>query len=139
MSFSYSQDPSDSDLDWVRWRVGDTDASNFFQHDAEIEAAIAEAGNKLLGAARVAEAIAGKFARNADTELETQSVKKSQRFEHYTKLAAELRRQALTRSGAVYAGGQSIAERDTDRADTDLVQPMFDSSFDNVDGAASES
>lgn len=82
-----------SDLDRVRLRVGDTDMSDPLLSDQEIETLLGEwPGNLDLVAANAAEAIAAKFSRGFNFTTERQQFNRSERVNHYTQLAANLRR-----------------------------------------------
>ena len=51
MAATYSGDPTDSDLDWVRDKVGDIDSDAFILTDEEIESEIADQSNLYVAAA----------------------------------------------------------------------------------------
>jgi hypothetical protein len=52
---NYSGDPADSDLDYVRDRIGDIDSSSFILLDAEIQSEIDANSNLLIAAANCAD------------------------------------------------------------------------------------
>jgi hypothetical protein len=124
MAWTYI-DPTTSDRDKVRFLVGDTDTDDQLVTDEEIAWAL-ENENVYNAAATIALAIATKFARLADKEVDDLSIKYSQRAKNYKDLAADLRTRANKRSFArPYLGGTSKAQKDSDAVDTDLVQPFF--------------
>lgn len=91
MSWSYSQDPTASDLDWVRWKVQDTDTNDHLVEDEEIEAEIAALGTKELAAVAVARVIARKFARLASGKsLGKKASQYADRAKQYAALAKQL-------------------------------------------------
>lgn len=119
----FSYDPLLSDLrDRLRFHTGDTKSEQPLLDDQELDALIAlwpapetPTGEEsqvyeLRLAARAADAIAAKFARDADTSFETQRVALSAKFAQYRSLAQRLRDEAvaLTREGR---GGWGYVER----------------------------
>jgi len=66
MSWTYSGDPSASDLDMVRWLIGDTDERNQEQSDEEITAALTM-GSSVIGAAVLAlDALIARYSHLVD-------------------------------------------------------------------------
>lgn len=117
--------------DWIRFVIGDTDEDDELLQDEEIDAALSNEGNKYAAAAICADAIAAKFAREADKTVGPLSISASQKGERYLKLADKLRKQTGRRVAA-WAGGISesekrTAESDTDRVDTSFKRGQFDS------------
>lgn len=133
--WNYSGNPADSDLDWVRWRTGDTNAAEPLQSDAELNAAIAETANRTLAAARACDAIAAKFARLYSQSLSspngvTHSNNYAQKYEHYVALALAVRAEGAKATSAV-AGGISLSDKAANAANLDLVpQPFWRGQFD---------
>lgn len=125
MTWTYSSNPSASDLDEVRFLVGDTDTTSQLVTNEEITYAVAEEGDNLSAAARVAKAIAAKFARKVDRTVGDLRISYSQRQKHYMDLAAELKARSDIGAAAPYAGGLSIAEKESVRENTDRVRPSF--------------
>lgn len=126
MAWSYSGDPSSSDLDSVRFLVGDTDINDQQLQDEEINYLLAQNGNNVyLSAAAAANAIAAKFARLVDKSVGDLKLNFSQRQAAYATLAKELEVKGAQRVGVPYAGGISLSDKDKDQEDTDLVQPTF--------------
>ncbi|KKK55652.1 hypothetical protein LCGC14_3072400 [marine sediment metagenome] len=124
MSFTYDGDPAASDLEAVRFEIGDTDSTDQLMQDAEIEYTIDEEETIFGAAARCCETLSRKFAREADRQLGTLSVALSDKSTAFKELAEIIRAKEVG-SGKVYTGGISKAEKDVDIADTDLVQPTF--------------
>ena len=120
MSWSYSKDPTLSDLDAVRFEIGDTDITHPLLDDEEIEYALNVEPNIYSAAARCCEAISAKFARDADYRLGPQAVQASQRAKAYADKAVELRRKGSM--GKPYAGGIQKGEEALDKY---LRQPAF--------------
>ncbi|AKU43433.1 hypothetical protein CPT_Sansa29 [Caulobacter phage Sansa] len=86
-------DPSlTSDLDKVRFRVGDVDVANALVPDETIEALLQASGASVLSvAADLASMLAAKYANSVDTDLDNQGFKYSQRAKQFSELAARLR------------------------------------------------
>lgn len=136
MTWTYGNDPSNSTRDAVRFLVGDTDTNDQLVTDEEIAFALSEASNaKYSAAVIVCEALIGKFARLADTSIESVKVSYSQRADGYKNLLNQLKLKAQTESGAFGApkvGGVRDSEISAAREDTDRVTPIFeDGMFDN--------
>jgi hypothetical protein len=97
MSFSYSGDPSDSDLDAIRFYVQDTDTADALIQDEEIQFLIDTwypLSNSLIYIAAVtAEVIASKFAREVSSSADGVSVSSDQLQAKYQSLAEQLRDQ----------------------------------------------
>lgn len=125
-TFSYGFDPSGSNLDAVRFLVGDTDSSDPLLYDAEIAWLIGQNGASIYAAgAQACDTIAAKLARLADTTVDDVSVKLSQRAAGYQKLGGILRQQVAT-SVTPWAGGTSVADKETREEDSDRAEPFFD-------------
>ena len=136
MTWTYDGDPTANDRDEVRFLCGDTDTTDQLVTDEEIAYAIADAGNNKLAAALVCEAIAASFARDVDVVNGPAQERASQRFAHFTAKAKTLRR----RGGSLVKprfGGQSIADKRTLAADSDVPQPYFRRGMSDADGTQS--
>lgn len=116
MSFSYSGDPAASDLDEVRYRLGDTDSSNPLLTDEEIQFQIDTWKDKYNSntwvAAECAETLVAKFAREITYSADGVSVGGNELQDKFTALATTLRNQ-YNRSqtyGPPDAGGINAGE-----------------------------
>jgi hypothetical protein len=122
-------DPSASDVNAVRFLVGDNaDSGSFLLSEADITFALNEvSGDTYRAAAICARALAARYARRVDTRFETVESKYSQLRDSYEQLARSLDAQAKRRGGLgePLAGGMSKAEKETVNADTDRVKPYF--------------
>lgn len=112
MSWSYSGDPSSSDLDEVRFYLQDTDTNDQLLTDEEVQFVIDSLanvyGSNLYAAAQCAERIAAKFAREVSISADGVVTGLNELQEKYETLAASLRAQAESNLGAgaeVFAGG----------------------------------
>lgn len=137
MSFSYSYDPSDSDVDAVRFEIQDTNSSAFLLADTEIEWVILDENGTAAGtpttitgptlflpAARCCEVIAQRFLQQADTQVGQLKVTSTKRAAEYIQRAKEMRDKAQS-FFAPYAGGQSKSEDRELWEDADLTHPKF--------------
>lgn len=128
MSWSYSGNPATTSKDKVRFLVGDTITADQLVQDEEITAMLVDQPNTKLCGAIIAEAIAARFSRLADTSVGKTSVSYSQRAEAYLALAAKLRKQSKSEAlyrAMPYAGGISVADKEIDEENEDRVKPKF--------------
>lgn len=126
MAFSYTAG-STANLDRIRLLIGDTDSAAPDQQrleDAEITDLLTIYGSYRAAAAGAADALAAKFARLATGKSMGQASLQWRRFDQLVALAQSLRNSAA-RAAVPFAGGMSKAIRDTNTADTDLIQPRF--------------
>lgn len=108
---TYSGDPANSDLDAVRFLIGDT--SSFILSDSEIGFLIASEGNIYAAASQASLTMAASFGRKADKSVGDLSIRYSDRREHFLELADKLGGQSATKGLALtgITGGRG-AERD---------------------------
>ena len=132
-------DPALSTLYQVRYLVGDTDTSEQLASDEEIAWQLTENPNVRLAAAEVADAIALQFSRQATLRSGDTSVDYTARAKQYATLAKQLRQRAGLRGAIPYAGGLSLAERDTNAAKADRVQPAFTRTLGDFSGEGPQS
>lgn len=114
MTFSYSGDPADSDLDEVRFLLGDT-ATPSLLTDEEIEYLIAKLETTYSDMTAVAsygaEAIATRYAGEVTISADGVSYSGEQLQDKYCKLASDLRAQyerLQARGAEAYAGGTNV-------------------------------
>lgn len=124
MSWSYSGDPAASDLDEVRFLVGDTDTTDQLVSNEEVAWSIANSAGTIQAAATLCEALASKFAREVDKSIGSLSVSAASRSGHFSARAAALRVQAIALC-EVFVGGLSISGKQALDLDADAVQPAF--------------
>lgn len=129
MSFSYSGDPATSDLDAVRFLIGDKVEANCLVQDQEIDYALAQESSVRLAAANIAEAIAAKATQEVSWVRGRVEYRPGEMADRYYKLAKMLRDQetGLGSYGidSAYAGGISVTTVDANQQDADTVQPRF--------------
>ena len=125
MSGSYNSSAVSSDLDRVRFLVGDTDMDDILCQDGEINFVISNhGGNVFLAAADVAEAIAAKFARKCDKAVGDLQLSLSQKSEAYRDMSDRLRTHGSILCVPT-AGGISISEKEAAEDDTDRFGSPF--------------
>lgn len=137
MAFTYSQDPTTSDVDAVRFEIQDTNAAAPLLQDAEVAWAILNEtatpagepttltdGPLYASAARCCEVLARNLARQADVEVGSLKTTYSNAAKTFAERASELREKA-SGYAAPYAGGLSHSEKQSFRQDPDVVQPKF--------------
>ena len=133
---TYSNNPAGSSIDAVRFHVGDTDCANLRLSDEEVQYLIDQAPTDLEASVLAAEFLAAHFAQQRDITTGRVSKSNSQIFEHYKRMAANLR--VLAQNGGLTTGAAGVpvvafrntgerrdADR-TDRTDSDLKQPNFE-------------
>lgn len=125
MTWTYSSDPSSSEKDAVRFEVQDTDINAQLLQDEEIAYALAQEPGVLGAAARCCEALARRFAAQADTTVGSLKKTNSTAAEGYAERARELRARAVASTSAPWTGGTSITRKDGLADDDDRVQPRF--------------
>ena len=123
-SWTYGNDPANSERDQVRLESGDCLTSAKICSDAEVTYAIAAESTVMLAAARIAEIAMRKLANHTDQSAEGYSAQLSQRFAQFKQTAEGLRAK-YSHDAVPYAGGISADEWDAWREDTDLIQPTF--------------
>lgn len=133
MTFTYVAGTADNPTR-VRLLIGDTDSNAPAQQrleDEEITDLLTIYGNYRAAAAAAADALAAKFARLATEKGMGRASLVWDRFKQLQALAESLRA-SLSRAAVPFAGGMSKSLRETNDADTDLVQPRFRTGlFDN--------
>ena len=142
MTWTYGGDPGTGTAaqrrDAVRLRIGDTTSTDPQLTDEEIAYALSDASNSVLAAALTScKWLVSRYARQADIKMGETSVSASQRAKAYTALVGQLESELLTgTSAAPYVGGTSIADKQIDRDDTDVVQPSFTRDDDRYAGTS---
>jgi len=97
MSFSYSGDPAGSEIDELRFYLGDTDSTNSFTTDEELtflyDTYFSQYGHMLGVAALGAEMLAAKFARELSVSADGVSIDLGSLQQRFNDLAMSLRAQ----------------------------------------------
>jgi hypothetical protein len=137
MSYT-DRNPAHSDLNMVRFLIGDTTTPELLS-DAEING-ILVSNAVITTAIMCARSLAARYSRMADKSVGDLKISWSQVAKSFSSLAADLSKspQAIA-ACAPWAGGTSKAEKVTERADTDRVQPVFTRTFAEPEGDDSAS
>jgi hypothetical protein len=125
VTWTYGGDPSANARDEVRFLVGDTDTTDQLVTDEEIAYAVAQEATNRGAAARVAQALAAKFARYVDKAVGDLRNAYSKRYDQFRTLASELSMDASTQSASAYCGGIGVDDKEAVEEDTDRVEPAF--------------
>lgn len=127
MAWTYSGDPANSDRDAVRFLVQDTDTNDQLVTDEEIDWLLSQTSGVYSAATEAAKAIAASFARLADTDIESVSVKYSQKQKQYLQLSARLEIKATSGAGlaAPDVNGVSISDMVAVQQDQDRPKDRF--------------
>lgn len=140
MTWSYSENPSFSEKDEVRFYIGDTDSSDQQLSNEEIEWAITQATSTRGAGAICARALASKYARLSDIAIGDLRQAYSQRQDHYTDMAKRLdaleARRGIT---SIYAGGISESDKESVKENTDRVTPNFSIGMHDNPGSETDS
>ena len=135
MTWTYSGDPTDSDLDAVRFLVTDTDITDQLAQNEEIDYTLATFGGPIHAAAVVCEQIAGQFARSASRKkVGNLTIQGGDRAAHFADRCKTLRRLIATDLADILVGGLTISEKVTFGQDTNAVQPSFAKEQDDFPG-----
>jgi hypothetical protein len=131
-TWTYSGDPNSSDLDKVRFLIGDTDPEDRLLSDEEILFLLHDRGSFYSAASIACLTIAARYAREVNRQVGDLRIDAEQRQKHYQQLHEHFASQAGEPSGmspfvlsAPYAGGISRSDREEQIEDTDRVQPAF--------------
>lgn len=140
MSWTYTNDPANSDLDAVRLLIGDTDSTDQQLQDSEVNYFISVTSDTYSAAALASRSLASKYARLVDKYVGDLRIQHSQRMDAYLALADRLESQGSMLGASPYLGGNSVSEKETEQADTNKVQPYFTrDQFDGDDPSSYES
>ncbi|MGH9202204.1 MAG: hypothetical protein ACRD2A_13325 [Vicinamibacterales bacterium] len=139
MTWSYSQDPTQSTRDAVRFLVGDTDENDPQLQNEEIDYLITKYVVAELAATQAARTLAARYSRYADRVIGELRISYSQRAANYRELVITLTELASTAGGVPrpYAGGIRVSDKDVDEADTD-VPGRFRMGMHDLSGATTE-
>lgn len=120
MGFSYHGDPSDSDVDAVRFLLGDTDPDEYELEDEEISWTLTQESDVFFAAALCADSLATKFGSypTSQTIGET-SVTYGEQVAKYAAQAASLRNTRRQMAVEPYASGWSVSGKEGVEANSD--------------------
>jgi hypothetical protein len=139
--------PGHSDINLVRWYLGDTATSSSEEvadplvTDLEITFALQQKSND----AKAAAAFCARYASVKLLRGDAQSVRlldfsasgmtsAKDAADYYLKLAERLERE--DQRAGIYAGGISVSEKEANRSDTDIAQPAFRRGMHDYNGSS---
>ena len=124
MSFTYSGNPAESNLDKVRFLVGQTSTSDdVLLEDEEITWAIGDQPNVTYAAAVCCETLATRYALEATAMSVGQTrITWTDRAKWYREQSNILRRKAMLSGVTPFAGGVSQSDKDTRADDSDRLR-----------------
>jgi hypothetical protein len=120
--WSYSGNPNDSEKDAVRFLIGDTNSKDKQITDCEIEYYLQQEGSVLEAAICCVQGLIALYARDFDNELKTMS---AQVTANYREMLKSLKQKRTNNIDLIYAGGLTCSDKNIDRKNPDMVQPMF--------------
>jgi pyruvate formate-lyase activating enzyme-like uncharacterized protein len=138
MSWTYSGDPSNSDLDEVRFLIGDTNPDEAQLQDEEIQYLVnlygsGPAGN-LVPAIYAIESLIARYARSVDKSVGDLRISHSNRVKQFQDLATRLRQRATLKGVRTFftstADGEVVSGR---RSVFDSTSGLFDSASGSFD------
>lgn len=114
-------------IDTVRFLLGDTIETDPQLQDGEVAGLLAQnAGSPYQAAIEGCRALASYFARQADKSVGDLHILASQRSRAYLLLIKDLEAQAMRHDAPTpYMGGISVADKQIDQDDDDVVGPAF--------------
>lgn len=112
-----------TDLAKVRLAIGDVITADQLIADETITALLTSEGSVNGAALKCAESLLARFSRDRDKRVGAMSLS-GNRGEFYERLVKQLRR-AVSLGAAPFVGGISIAQKQTEEADTDRTVPAF--------------
>lgn len=128
MTWTFNETLS-TDLDRLRFLIGDTDATDQQLQDEALTFLLTEEGGLYPAAAAACRSLVAHYARRVDVSNAGASLAASQRVEHYTRLSLQYARRSAGgpagRIGTPVVGGVSASEVQAAREDSDLVQPSM--------------
>lgn len=123
MTWTYSGDPSASELDELRFLLGDTDTTDQQLSDEEINYLLREHGDSVVAAGLAAcRRLIAQYSRCVDQKTGDIDLKYSQRIAHYKDVMSMIREGLRP---TPYAGGISISDIETVQDDDDRQGPIF--------------
>lgn len=121
MAFTYSGNPASNEQDAVRFELGDTIEGGHLVPDEAIKYALEQDASVLKAAARCADSLAARFARETSERSGNVTKEHGDKQLHFQRLARKLR----ARSKPTFVDNSDVADRLANRADTGTVQSKF--------------
>lgn len=127
MSWNYSGDPASSNLDAVRFLIGDTVSTDQQVSDEEITWLLSTSSSDVSQAAILAiESLIARYARYpASKTVGDLSISYGDRIKSYRELLTRIRSGLSLDLAEPFAGGISISDKESRESNTDRVGPHF--------------
>lgn len=128
MAWTYTGNPASSAKDSVRFLIADTNVDDSFVTDEEITWCLSQVSSNIYQAASlVARSLSAKFSTLSDEVIGPLQFKYAERAKNYENIAKRLEKTASnsTSLSGIYCGGVDVAEKESNAANTSLVQPEF--------------
>lgn len=126
MAFTYGGDPANSDLEALRFSIGDTDSTDQQFQDAELNHLLTAKGSVPGAAVEAVRRLIAKYARQVNKAVGDLKVSYSDRVKGYQILLKEKQRELALSNCSPVAGGISKARKLTVEQDSDRVHPSFE-------------
>lgn len=123
MTFTYSGDPAASDLDNLRFTVGDTISTDVLLTDEELNSILVTNTSVKSAAVVAVRRILAIMSRQVTKAVGDLRLNLSDRMKHYKQLLGELQYSLTLSQGGPVAGGISRSRKQTVEEDTDRVIP----------------
>lgn len=133
--YSYSGDPSATDLDKVRFLLSDTNSTSPLLQDEEIYWLLEEWSNAYEAAASGAEIIAGQYAHKSDYSKSVGDLSLSQNFDtqanRFRSLAVTLRGHKYRKEPPTWVVNEAVLESTANRVVDIQNSDFYSGQFDN--------
>jgi len=128
--FSYNDSDLSTELNQVRRLISDVNSTGPLFSDEEIEFYIDQGSNIYEAASIASLSLKAKFADAVKKTVGKLSIESQQKSEHYGQLAIDYAAKSKVKGGIqLFAGGLSKTQKNTERSDTDRVDPSFRRDF----------
>ena len=122
MTWSYSEDPSSSSKDAVRFLIQDTVVTRPLISDEEIAYLLSQNSNPSMAAAAACRVIAAKYSAGWTSKtVGDLTISFSERFKYYMDMADRLEQDGIISTATPYLGGMSKSDKRTRDNDEDRV------------------
>ncbi len=125
MTWTYSGDPRDSEVDAIRFLIGDVNTNDQLINDEEILYLISTEPTTLQRAIVAANTILLSFAMLIDKSVGDLKISASQRHKNYMAVIVMLEDRAGASAGLPFAGGISVTDKTAREGKSDRVKPAF--------------
>lgn len=130
MAFTYNTGLTGS-RDLIRLRIGDIDENEMFLTDEAIDSINAQYPGHVKSCIQCVLAILAVLARKVDRSAAGINSSRSQKFQHYKDLLAELKEELRLGNVQAYAGGMDTGRIEDMRSDTSYPQQPFSVGMDD--------